>query len=443
MKIGELAVDIKVKGGTQSVATMKQLKATALATKTAMLGLVVAFAKMSQEARKFAMNLDVFETATGISSKALEKMSFRAAAAGVSLESYGETLQSIQQMTRDIALGRGDIAPFQLWNIGLNKDPIKVMDQISARLKQLHQRDTGQAAQMARDFGLSNQMLYVLLQDQTEELEEQYILKKEDQEALVKLNREWYKMWWYVKQIGIRSQGFLAHVALPILKAAVNLTKFVGDLVIGFGEMYQHSVGLQKTIAGIGIVVAGILAYMYPIPATLIAIALVCEDIYGYFNGKDSITGRMAEWVDSAKFLEAVFRTIGEILRGISKATFGPEFTKKVFNFLENKDETGAYKGKDPYKGVGSVASLLLNPAGSIYNALKKRPNLPDFTDFSKLGLAGVAGGMSVTQYNNIEFLQRGAREDGEAAGEFVNKAAVESTALQNPEGARGEQNVS
>lgn len=417
MKIGELAVDIKIKGGTQSVATMKQLKTTALATKTAMLAMVVAFAKMSQEARKFAMNMAIFEANTGLSAQTLQKMSFMAAQAGVSLDNLAGTLQNIQSMTKQIALGEGNLRPFTMLGISPYQDPVKIINQIGAAIRR-NQKDPAMLRQIIDDFGISNELYYALLQGQTEELEEQYILKKEDQEALVALNKEWYKLWWYVKQIGIRSQGFLAHVALPLLKAMTNLAKFAGELVIGFGEIAQKSASVEKAIAGIGIVVAGILAYMFPITAGMIAIALICEDIYGYFSGKDSITGRMEQWINSGQILKDVFMTIWEILRSISKFFFGAKTTKRIFDFMEGRDESGAKvtSWEERMKGL-----------------------LPDFTDFASLGLAGAAGGMSVTQYNTANFVARNAQEDAQTAGGMFSEAAVDDTALQNPDVSRGE----
>ena len=416
MKIGELSVDIKVKGGTQSVATMKQLQTTALAAKAAVIGLVVGFAKMSQEARKFAMNMAVFEANTGLSAQNLQKMSFMAAQAGVSLDDLSGTLQNLQSMSKEIALGGGNLRPFFMLGINPHQDPVKILNQIGAAIRR-NEKNPAMLRHIVEELGISNELYYALLQGQTEELEEQYVLKKEDQEALVKLNKEWYKLWWYVKQIGIRSQGFLAHVALPILKAVTSIVKFVGELVIGYGEIARESVDFQKSLTIIAMLIAAIAAYMFPFTAGLIAVALICEDIYGYFTGKDSITGRMLEWIKSGQILKDVFMTIAEILRGISKFFFGAKTTKKIFDFLENKDESGA--AKTPWFSKG----------GSL---------MPDLLDLAN-PLAGIMKGFNLTQNNNAYFVSRGAQEDAETAGAFVRESAVSDAAMQSPELANAE----
>lgn len=427
MRIGSLDVKISIKGGKESVTTMNQLKTTTLATKAAIVAAVVAFAKMSQEARKLAMNLDVFEKTTGLSSYSLQKMSYQAAAAGVNLEGLDGTLQSIQQRVTEIGLGRGDIAPFQMWGIGLNKDPMKVLDQITKKIGELQKKSPALAAQMAADFGLSNKMVYALLNKQTGELDNQFLLKRKDREALVQLNREWYKLLWYVKQIAIRSQGFLAHIALPIVKALVRMVKSVGEIVIAFGEAVQNSRALKIVMLGIAIVAAAIAAYLFPITATVIAIALVLEDIYGYFTGKDSITGRMIEWIKSGEILKAIFMTIAEIIRSISNTIFGRKFTKSAIGFLNNAREVltpESLKNANTNTTDKKVGLPSLNPFG----------RMPGLFDFAKPNIAGNKGGVNIVQHNTAEFVARSAAEDGEAAGEMFQSCAWSDAALQSPE---------
>ena len=425
MNIGELAVKIGFKGGKESVATMNQLQNTTLATKAAIIGAVVAFAKMSQEARKLAMNLEIFEKTTGVGGDALQKMSYQAAAAGVSLDGLAGTLQSIQQMTTDIALGQGNIAPFQLWGVGLDKDPTKVLSQISSKLKELQQTSPALASKMASDFGLSNEMFYMLLEGQTEELEKQYLLRARDKEALVALNKQWYKLLWYVKQIGIRTQGFLSHVALPILKAVTNIVKFVGDIVIGFGELVSRSLVLRDILVIISALVLTILAWCFPITAAIIGIALVLEDVYGYFTGKDSITGRMIEWIKSGQILKDIFMTIAEIIRSVSKMLFGNKITKKVFDFLEFKDEkTGELRGKGIERSASDLFDLNYGQKSGLY-------------DFAKPALAS-GGNFNITQHNVANFVSSGSvTDDAQAAGAYNKSSAISDAEMQEAELAR------
>lgn len=432
MNIGSLFVKIGLKGGKESVAVMDQLKNATLKTKLAALGAVVAFAKMSQEARKLAMNLEVFETATGISGDALQKMSFRAAAAGVSLDNYGDTLQRIQQMTMDIARGEGNIAPFAINSIGISKDPIKVLDQIQARLKQFHATDPARAAQLAQDFGLSNEMMYALLQGQTEEIQEQWLLKSKDKEALVTLNKEWYKLWWYVKQIGIRLQGFLAHIAIPIVKSATQILKMVGEITIGVGEWIQKTEWVKYLLGLITAAVLALLVYLFPIYASVIMIALAVEDIYGYFNGKDSIIGGMIEWIEKGELLKSIFLTIGEIIRNIVKFLFGPKAAKALDIIHQKASEyTPEVVKNSAESGLRKTFSMMTNPLGATFDMFKSAK--------PALATAG-RGNWNLVQHNIANFISSGDPvKDGEAAGAYNKTSAeVSDATFQSAEASRG-----
>ena len=430
MQIGELFVKIGIKGGKESVATMAQLKATTLATKAAIIGAVVAFAKMSQEARKLAMQLDVFEKTTGLSGDSLQKLSYRAAAAGVSLDGLDGTLQSIQQRVTDISLGQGDIYPFQMWQIGLNRDPIKVLDQIAAKLKVLQKENPAMAAKMASDFGLSNATVYMLLNEQTEELNKQFLLKEKDKEALVELNREWYKLLWYVKQIAIRLQGTFAHVALPIVKACVSVVKLFGEMLISITDIVQESKWLQKTLAIIGLMIVAAAAYFFPITAALIAIVLIVTDIYGYMTGKDSITGRMIEWIKSGEAIRDIFVAIKELVMFILDKLPMFRIPKEIGKFLNN----GAKQFASQFLPGQENGVFTKGGKKSLFPVLNPFGNFPNMFDFAKPNIAGNKGGVNIVQHNTAEFVARSAAEDGEAAGEMFGKCAWSNAALQKPE---------
>ena len=432
MILDELAVKIKMIGGKESIAAMKGLHQSTLATKAAMLGLLVTFAKMSQEARRFAMNLEVFQANTGLSGKVLQEMSYQAAQAGVSLDNLGSTLQHIQKMSTQIAFGEGNIKPFQMLGIDPHQDPVKILNQVGAAIRK-YQNQPAKIREIVDGFGISNELFYALLQNQTEELENQFLLKSKDQQALVKLNKEWYKVWWYVKQISIKGQGFLAHVALPIVKAVLQIVRFIGECVIAWGELTERSIALQRTLVVIGMLVAAIMAWMFPITAALIGIALVLEDIYGYFSGKDSITGRLIEWIKSGEIIKAIFLTIGEIIRKISSLIFGNKFTKTVSGLLgavgqiTNPQSTGKVT-------TGSGASDFLSSLSSL-NPLSRFTNFASgLPSFLKPNMAGVGNNTTINQHNELTMQSSGdAVKDAQAAGAY-NSESLSDAVYQSQE---------
>lgn len=428
MKIGELFVKIGIKGGKESISKMKGLMKTTLATKAAMLGTVVALAKMSQEARRFAMNMEVFQANTGLSGQMLQKMSYQAAQAGVSLDNLGATLQHIQKMSTQIAFGEGNIKPFQMLGIDPHQDPVKILNQIGQAIRK-YQNEPAKIREIVDGFGISNELYYMLLQSQTEELEEQFLLKQKDQQTLVKLNKEWYKLWWYVKQISIKLQGFLAHIALPIVKAVLRIVKYFGKILIAVTDAVEASTALQKALAIIAILAAVIFAWFSPLTALFIGIALVLEDIYGYFTGKDSITGRLIEWIKSGEIIKAIFMTIGDIIRSISNMIFGNKFTKPISNLL------GIASG---VSGIGKQPNADAQVAGSgVLSKLNPFSRFADFTSnipgFLKPRLPGV-GNTTINQHNELTMQSSGdAVKDAQAAGAY-NSESLSDAVYQSQE---------
>ena len=430
MQIGSLEVKIGIKGGKESIATMNQLKTTTLAAKAAIIAAVVGFAKMSQEARKLAMNLDVFEKTTGKSGVALQKMSFQAAAAGVNLSNLDSTLQSIQQSIIDISLGEGNIKPFQRWGIGLNKDPEKVLEQIGKKLRELEKTSPALASKMARDFGLSNQMMYFLLEEQSKERNHQFLLNKKDKEALVQLNREWYKLLWYIKQIAIRSQGFLAHVAIPIVKAVTSLVKTFGEIVIWWGQFLQTSTNARRVLLGIAVIVGAILAFFFPITAALILIVAAVEDIYGYFTGKDSITGHIIDWIKQSKTVRIIYETIRDTIKQIIDLLSGKTIKEGAAKLYKGAKETLSQVNEEVAKKVTTGGATNLLKPSSIVNDMAAgkasllRPNIP-----------GVGKTFNIVQHNQAVFEDKGNNlANAETAGEYNKSSLVSDTEMQSYE---------
>lgn len=314
MNIAELVATITIKGGKASIQTMKSLLNVTTGTKIGLMAAVAAFAKFSAEARKAAMELDMYQLATGLSGEKLQKLSYRAAQAGVSLSELAGTLQSIQQMTTEIALGDGNIAPFQRWGIGVSNDPTKVLDQVTKKLQALQKSDPARAAQIARDFGISNEMYYSLLIGETEEMEKQFVLTEKEQKDLVKLNKEWNKVWFYIKQITLKLRGMGAVFQTEIVQDILQFVKHVGEMLQYFTDLTKTSETFRKVLAGISLVIAGILAYMFPWTAAFVAIAVAVEDIFAFFKGDgETVTGQIVSWVQSSEKLMAVWEGIKSV----------------------------------------------------------------------------------------------------------------------------------
>lgn len=368
MTIAELVAKISLKGGKESVATMKGLLKSTMATKVALLAAATALYKFTEAARQQAMMLDMYQVNTGLSAEQLQKLGFNAAKAGVRMRELGGTIQRIQQMQTDFLLGKGNNSAFQWLGLDARQDPVKQLEEIGKKLRYLH--STGNAAlarNLAGQLGISDAVYYAMITGTTEELSKQFILTQKEREALVKLNAEWNKLWFYIKQISIKFAAFTAGIQTRFIRVVSYILERAALLMERITGIVERSKAFKNTLIAIGIVVAGVLAFFHPWLAVLAAIGLILDDIFGYFQGEDSVTGAIVNWVKSSETLQGIwsviktiFETIRDVIKEIvefSKTDFGKsvkEAAKKALTTTFNP--VGA-----AMEGIGAIRDMVVN----------------------------------------------------------------------------------
>lgn len=405
--LSELYVILGLKGGKESISTMKGLLDVTVATKNAFLQNVEVLYKWSEAARNAAMNLEIYQTNTGLSGEQLQEMSYKAAQAGVSIEELGGQIQKIQQMTKDIQLGQGDYKPFQLMEINPNQNPVDILDELSEKLRSLYQYDPARAKQMANMFGLSDTMFYSLLDESNEQMNRQFLLTEKEQKALVKLNKEWNKVWFYIKQIGIKLQGMGAALQTQFVKIILGAVQGVGELLYRFFDLINTSEDFKIVLAAIGVVLAAVFA---PWLLQLGAIALILEDIFVYFQGGDSVTGQIVEWCKQSERFQHIWESINSVFDAI-KTAFGwlsTLLTDFIIPAIKTLNDFSKTKwGNIISKGL----DFAVNPVGSSLDMIG--------------GVKQMIGGGSSSQTNNISFVSSGdVNQDQHAASSFVKEVS-------------------
>src|SRR5688572_3515041 len=93
MKLGELFVDLKIKGGKegkkelgQTKSAFSQVRSASLATKAAIVGVVLGLQKLTGWAGKTGQELRAFEGATNLSAETLQKWQYLGRRFGVTGE---------------------------------------------------------------------------------------------------------------------------------------------------------------------------------------------------------------------------------------------------------------------------------------------------------------------------------------------------------------------
>ena len=320
MKIAEFFALITLKGGKESVATLKNMVSTTIAVKSSLIGATNALYKMSDVARESAMFMDMYQLNTGLSAIQLQKLSFQAGQAGVSMTELGGAIQKLQQANARARLGYGWDPIFTRLGLTPGQDPVTQLNRISATLRRLQSTNPAEAKYLASKAGISDSVYYAMLRGTTEEMNKELILTDKEQKALVKLNQQWNKFWFYIKQIVIKLQALGASLQTSVVKLAIRAAQGFYELVKRLYETISASEKLRNIAIALGIALAAAFA---PEILGLGALLLVLEDIFTYFEGGDSITGRIVEWVQASEQLKDAWKGILAIFDVIKMAMDG------------------------------------------------------------------------------------------------------------------------
>ena len=198
-KLGELFVDLGVGGLGKTLKALNSVSASFLLTKNAAQQALSPIVDMSRQGGQLVTAFDKINAVTGISIEKLQKIRNWAKESNVPFESFEASLENIQQSLMDIRLGKGLNKGYQLlgieaWKID-PKEPLKALDLIQAKLKQV---DEVTAATALRELGMNTDLAYAFKQanipiSQAIEQNELNTLTKEEAQRLREQQEAWNK----------------------------------------------------------------------------------------------------------------------------------------------------------------------------------------------------------------------------------------------------------
>lgn len=386
MKIAELFAEITLKGGKAAVSEMKGLMSSTIATKAALLGAVAALYKMSAAAREYAVSMDMYQLNTGLSAQQLQKLSFQASQAGVSMQELGGAIQKLQQANANARLGYGWDPIFSRFGLNPNQDPVSQLNRISAAIRRLQATNPAEAKALASKAGISDSMYYAILRGTTEEMNKELILTNKEQMALVKLNQQWNKFWFYLKQIGVKLQALSAEFQGKVVRIVTRAIQGFYELARRINDVISSHEKLKKVIIILGSVIG---AVFFPWAAALSAIVLILEDIFTYFEGGDSITGDIINWVKQSEKLKTVWETIKSIfelclkaVKGIKEFLKDPSFDNVIRMVTGKQEDSSSFLGNVgkqalnslPF-GLGGILRTATNATANVVNYFQSTGN--------------------------------------------------------------------
>lgn len=377
-----------------------------------------------------AVSLDKMNSLTGISTNTFQKLGDMAAQSGGNIDDLASTVRNFQQNSVNIKLGRGgDLGPWQFLGIDPHQDPLKILDQLSVKLKMM---PTTLGTTLAKDLNLSDDMIYFLKNAQNlKPPSEETLLTDKEIKRLKDFNFYFNRIWEQSKRIMQKVASFITPIANVIVYGAERIGLMINGMVMKFGPMLDKITGLREALILIG---GFLFAVFFPMTAIFLGLALALEDIYSYFKGDDSLTGRMiAGFMNVNDVIQKTISLAGFLIDTLLRYT-GILAWMKLFGASDDVIANMTKKAQD--------AAILDNPnetwsgiGGKISRAWNESEN-------GKLGLANSSVGMmgprnAAPTVNNVEFNIDGSK-DPQAVGQEVLKAwkSLQSGAyFQQPQG--------
>lgn len=398
----------------------------------AILGVVAAMVKLTQNAADASEHLFKFSLNTGLSTTNLQRWQHQAEQVGVSADEVAGSFAALQQKAMDIQLGQGDARAFQLSGVSWFADAETQLGQIE---KMLATRPAAMGTKLAMDMGLSEDMItFLRLRSQLKPADKGLILSPDEIKELKDFSIE-FKATLAAFQNAMRKIGALI---LPITRPLINLANRLMKVGVELSKWVAESKKFQMVLGALGVAAAILAIKLFPVTAVVLAISaaigavlLIIDDVATFIRGGDSVTGLLWEGLKSGFktviseikkdwtvlidwFVQGIGKLIDIIVSPILKVL-------ELVGVLQNVDYTGAEKalssGWQSVKQIdGSTFTGLWDKLGDFFSpiapAISGGPMLP-------------AGASSVNQ--NVQINVNGAKEPAAVANE-INKALKKQT---------------
>lgn len=311
-------------------------------------GALTYFVKKASDA---AVQIDKISSLTGLSSGSIQRLGDMAAQTGGSIEDITGAVQHFQKNSVDIMLGRGgNIGAFQFMGIDPHQDPLKILDQLSVKLKTM---PTALGTNMARDMGLSDDLIYLLKnRENIKPASDETFLTDKEIKRLKDFNFYFNRVFEQNKRALQKFASFLTPVATHVTYFFDRMSQMFFDISKRmepfFGQLKQY----MPVIVAMG---TALFVALFPVQAVLALLALAMEDLWSFMRGDDSVLGRMVKYFqDMDNYVESLISGLKTVISIFT----GGAFDNALGNMLPGiGDKTNDFIQSmwDKIKGFGSA----------------------------------------------------------------------------------------
>jgi hypothetical protein len=305
MKLGEFFLELGVHGGDKAVATIRDLvkgignlPVEAASAIVAIAGIEYKLAELTKTAFDTAVSLQHFTDQTGLSGQELQSWQGAAEQANVSADAFQSSVSALEKNLSAIRMGQGNIAPFQMFGIGVNQNAFGVLSQLREKIKGMN---PAMATNLISQMGISPEMISLL---KTSNTEFDHMIK-----SYHGLSREQETTFLNAKKALVEFNQKIRQTAFDHIEVFIRAL----EKLFGYFGKFQSELPVILGVLG------AIAAAFYPWTAAVVGLLIVLDDLAEFFTGGDSITGRA---VDGMKKLAQEMKEIFNFLpEGAAKGT--------------------------------------------------------------------------------------------------------------------------
>lgn len=309
--------------------------------------------KASQAARE----LDKISALTGYSQVDMQRLGDMASQTGGNINDITGAVQNFQKQSLDIALGRGgNIGAYNLLGLNPHDDPMVLLDKIGRKLKTL---PAAYGANLARDLGLSDDLIYMLKNmENIKPIPKETLLSEDELKRLKNFNFYFNRVFEQGKRTLMKFAAFLSPVVSELVYLMDRITMLASK---GLSAIEPYMKKLEPFIPMLKMIGIALFAAIFPATAAFLFLMVVLEDIGSYLNGDKSVFGLMIEQLGDVKTrtedMTAAWATLMDML------TFGTISKDKIFEMAQNKMKNAEIRGmsQEDYKRYGMMAGNAAN----------------------------------------------------------------------------------
>lgn len=418
-------------------------------------GMTAAMGVMLKQTLDLAQGFNLFEKSTGLSANELKRWQFVGAQIGVKGEEIAQSIKAIQQARTDIAMGTGNVAPWQLLGIAPGENPFETLKQIRERIRDL---DPAVARSILGQMGVGENVLAMLRLSNSEfdELQKKFELTKGQTESLNKANQQWAKFKFEISAVRDRLVAELIPALIPVINFLSKLVGLFGNfvnwlnkgsfaaravrvtLIFVAGAIVAITAALSVLVGVLGLTTAAVgaldvaLSPIIPViwavagivlvaVGALTALVLVIQDLWTALEGGESFI---------VNFFSKIGGSINEVIEDMLRFIGIFETIKDATTWLHQKATGGTILSGEELKKLDEV-----NRKFKEMKAVQFADPAQRLTESAIAPIGTAPASNSVTQENtvNVNVQSAGdAHETGRAIADPV-KRAISDAAYQLP----------